>query len=300
MHRPDDDAAMPWQTGRFQTSDGVGLHYLAAGEGKPVVLVPGWSQTAAQWKFQIAHLAATHQVIAVDMRGHGRSEKPAHGYRIARLAADLHELVRGQGLREVTLVGHSMGASVIWSYLEQYGEENIERMVFVDQASAIVALPGWPQEEALNAGSILSPAEAADLVDRLAQDDGSLSASFVTGMFSEGYAPAELAWVLEQNALFPRPLAARLFYDHAFKDWRDVIARITRPCLCVGARRSIVPWQAMVAAGTSIRDARTVIFEVEDGGSHFMFLENPARFNALLSAFLAGPREAAEPASCSR
>lgn len=287
MHGPDDAAGRPWLTGTFQTNDSVTLHYLTAGEGKPVILIPGWSQTAEEWKFQLAHLAATHRVFAVDMRGHGRSEKPDHGYRIARLAADLDDLIRGHGLRDVTLIGHSMGSSVIWCYLELYGEENIDRMVFVDQAAAIVAMPCWTEAERRDAGSILSSAEAADLVDRLAQDDGSLSASFVTGMFSEGYPSTEMAWILDQNALLPRPLAARLFYDHAFKDWRDVIARITRPCLCVGARQSIVPWQAMLATGKSIKDARTVIFEVEEGGSHFMFLENPTRFNAIVSAFLA-------------
>ena len=290
MHGTSDAVGGAWLSNFFATSDGVTLHYLSAGEGKPVILIPGWSQTAEEWKFQITHLADTHRVFAMDMRGHGRSEKPDHGYRIARLAADLHDLIRVHGLRDVTLVGHSMGSSVIWSYLELYGEANIDRMVFVDQASAIVAMPCWTEAERLEAGSILSPAEAADLVDRLAKDDGTLSTSFVTGMFSEGYSSTAMAWILQQNALFPRPLASRLLYDHAFKDWSDVIVGITRPCLCVGARRSIVPWQAMVATGKSIKQARTVIFDVEEGGSHFMFLENPTRFNAVLSEFLAEAR----------
>ncbi|MBB3769534.1 pimeloyl-ACP methyl ester carboxylesterase [Angulomicrobium tetraedrale] len=291
MQKMTNAAGMSGRSHFFRTSDGVTLHYLAAGEGRPVILIPGWSQTALEWTFQIAHLAATHHVLAVDMRGHGLSDKPRHGYRIARLAADLAEMIRALELSDVTLVGHSMGASVIWCYLELYGEANIDRLVFVDQAAAIVASPGWTEAERLEAGSILSASEATDLVERLAQDDGPLTASFVTSMFSEAYPSSEMAWILEQNALFPRPFAARLLQDHAFKDWRDVIARIARPCLCVGARRSIVPWQAMVATGRSIRDARTVIFEIEEGGSHFMFIENPARFNALVSAFLADARE---------
>ncbi|MCB4767660.1 alpha/beta hydrolase [Ancylobacter sp. Lp-2] len=279
-------AGKSWAEGSFRTNDGVQLHYLFAGAGKPVVLIPGWSQTAAQWKFQIEHLAATHHVIAVDMRGHGHSEKTDHGYRIARLAADLDDLIRALDLSDVTLVGHSMGSSVIWSYLEQYGEAKVERMVFVDQASAIVSMPNWSEQERLSAGSILSAEEAVDLVIRLARDDGSLSTSFVTSMFSAGYSSRELAWVLDQNALFPRRQAAQLFYDHAFKDWRDVIARITRPCLCVGARRSIVPWQAMVSLGRAIEYSHTVIFENDEGGSHFMFLENPSKFNSIISSFI--------------
>ncbi|WP_250152452.1 alpha/beta fold hydrolase [Ancylobacter radicis] len=270
----------------FLTGDGVELHYIAAGAGRPVILIPGWSQTAEEWTFQIESLSTAYRVIAIDMRGHGRSGKPDHGYRVARLAADLHDLIRAQDLTDVTLIGHSMGSSVIWSYLEQFGESNIDRMVFVDQASAIVSEPGWSEAERLDAGAILSAQEAADLVAQLAQDDGPLSRSFVTAMFSGTYPANDLDWVHAQNALFPRPYAARLLYDHAFKNWRDVIARIGRPCLCVGARRSIVPWQAMEATGRAIAGAQTVIFEIDEGGSHFMFLENPLKFNALLHAFL--------------
>lgn len=286
MRQTSADMWKSWLDGTFRTADEVTLHYLTAGRGKPVILIPGWSQTAEQWRFQIEALGKTHLVFAVDMRGHGLSDKPDFGYRISRLAADIDDLIRSHDLSDVTLIGHSMGASVIWSYIEQFGEAKIDRMVFVDQASAIVAEPGWSEEEILKAGAILTAQEAADLTARLAQDDGSLSTSFVTGMFSPKYPTNDLAWVLAQNALFPRVYAARLLYDHAFKNWQDVIRRITRPCLCVGARVSIVPWQSMEAMGKSIRDAQTVIFEVEDGGSHFMFLENPVKFNSLLRSFL--------------
>ncbi|WP_428031679.1 alpha/beta fold hydrolase [Ancylobacter sp.] len=283
-----------WADGTVRTSDEVTLHYLTAGTGKPVILIPGWSQTAEQWTFQIEALSATHRVIAVNMRGHGLSEKPDHGYRISRLAADLDDLIHALALSDITLVGHSMGSSIIWSYLEQFGDGNVERMVFVDQASAIVADPGWTEEERLDAGAILSAQEAAELVMGLAQDGGPLSRSFVSAMFSREYPESDFDWVLAQNALFPRAYAARLLYDHAFKNWRDVIGRIRRPCLCIGARRSIVPWQAMQAMGRAIPGARTVIFEEEDGGSHFMFLENPAKFNAVLTSFIANGEETSQ------
>ncbi|MEO1105169.1 MAG: alpha/beta hydrolase [Pseudomonadota bacterium] len=60
----------------FTTSDGVTLSYLEAGEGQPFVMIPGWSQTALQWRAQIEAFSKTMRVIAVDMRGHGASDKP--------------------------------------------------------------------------------------------------------------------------------------------------------------------------------------------------------------------------------
>jgi pimeloyl-ACP methyl ester carboxylesterase len=54
-------------------------------------------------------------VIAVDMRGHGESDKPDNGYAIQRLAKDVQDLLAARNLTDVTLMGHSMGSSVIWS-----------------------------------------------------------------------------------------------------------------------------------------------------------------------------------------
>jgi pimeloyl-ACP methyl ester carboxylesterase len=75
----------------FRTNDGVRLHYLEAGGGKPLVLVHGFSQTAEQFKFQIEGLADRYRVITLDLRGHGESEKPNFGLKIHRLAEDLRE-----------------------------------------------------------------------------------------------------------------------------------------------------------------------------------------------------------------
>jgi len=109
--------------GSFTTSDGVRLHYIEAGTGDVLVMIPGWSQTAAQFKHQIAGLSDRYRVIALDMRGHGDSDKPTHGYRIHRLSADVHEFIVANNLKNVTLAGHSMGCSVIWGYWELFGRD---------------------------------------------------------------------------------------------------------------------------------------------------------------------------------
>jgi pimeloyl-ACP methyl ester carboxylesterase len=82
LNLPDSTAAH--RTGRIKTSDGVQLHYLESGSGLPLVLVPGWSQTAAMFQRQLDGLAGDCRVLALDMRGHGESEKPEHGYRFFR------------------------------------------------------------------------------------------------------------------------------------------------------------------------------------------------------------------------
>jgi len=91
--------------GFVTTNDGYKLRYEEAGSGKPLVCIPGWSQTAAQFKHQLTGLNDRYRVIAVDMRGHGESDKPAHGYSIARLSKDVHDLLADLSLADVTLMG---------------------------------------------------------------------------------------------------------------------------------------------------------------------------------------------------
>src|SRR5262245_25578862 len=86
MVKPSPAGAVQVSPGSVTTNDGVTLRYVEAGSGKPIVCVPGWSQTAAQFKGQVDGLSESYRVIAVDMRGHGESDKPDHGYTIQRLA----------------------------------------------------------------------------------------------------------------------------------------------------------------------------------------------------------------------
>ena len=126
-------------TASVLTNDGVRIHYLEAGEGDPVVLLPGFSQSALEFDKQITDLSRDYRVIAMDHRGHGRSDKPAYGYRVSRLAADLRDLLDDLQLSEVVLLGHSLGCSVIWSYWDLFGGDRISRLILVDQPAVVAA-----------------------------------------------------------------------------------------------------------------------------------------------------------------
>ena len=84
----------------------------------------------------------------------------------------------------------------------------------------------------------------------------------------------------------PRRHAADLLWDHCLLDWRDVIRTIRLPTLVVGARESIFSAESQEWIAAQIPGAEVVIFEADEGGSHFMCHENPTKFNALVDAFL--------------
>lgn len=275
------------RSGYFTTSDGVKLHYLEAGSGKPLVMIPGWSQTAAQFRQQLEGLSDRYRVIALDMRGHGESAKPAHGYRIHRLSKDVHEFLTAHSLGGVTLAGHSMGCSVIWGYWELFGGERLSGLVLIDQMPMITTNPAWSDQEKIDAGALLDKDSLYGVTNALAGADGiKTTEGFIGGMFTKQYPRAQVDWVIQQNLKFPRVYAARLLYDHATNDWRDVIPRIDVPTLIVGGKASLVGWRSQEWMGTQIKGSRVVIFEEADGGNHFMFMENPSRFNQLVRDFI--------------
>lgn len=267
----------------------VTISYLEGGSGRPLIMLPGWSQTALGYERQFDDLGAVAHVIAVDQRGHGESSDASSGYRIQRLAKDLHELVGALGIDEFDVLGHSMGASVIWSYLSLFRHERApRRVVLVDQAPAVLAQPGWSEEETARYGCLLPTAEALSDFEGGVVASGTVDShkELIRGMFTAAVDEADLERIAAENLKLPRAHAAELLHDHCVIDWRSEIRAIDLPTLVIGAEASIFSaasqrWIAEVVPGAEVD-----IFEADQGGSHFMFFENPARFNARVSAFL--------------
>lgn len=278
------------ETGRGHgvTNDGVKLSFIEKGEGRPLVLIPGWSQTAAMFKYQIEELSKQYRVIALDMRGHGDSAKPAHGYRIARLAHDLRDFIVGMDLKDIVLGGHSMGASVIWSYWEQFGGERVTKLILIDQAPTVTVQPGWTDADKAETGALFEPKALFDTCAALAGPDGEkTTAGLVNNLFfTKQFPQDQLAWVLAENLKMPRNHAAKLLADHCTQDWRDVIPRIGVPTLVIGGEASFFPTDSQLWIGRQIADSQVTVVGADEGGSHFMFLENPAFFNEVVTQFI--------------
>jgi len=115
-----------------ENSTTVELAYEDHGKGHPVVLIHGWPLSGASWEKQVpALLAAGHRVITYDRRGFGASSKPATGYDYDTFAADLDQLMARLDLKDVTLVGFSMGGGEVARYLGKYGSKRVTRVAFL-------------------------------------------------------------------------------------------------------------------------------------------------------------------------
>ena len=86
---------------KFAEVNGLRLHYLAAGNGDPVILLHGYAENSHMWRPLMTELAKTHTVIAPDLRGFGQSSKPEAGYDKKTMAQDIHALATSLGYRRV-------------------------------------------------------------------------------------------------------------------------------------------------------------------------------------------------------
>ena len=120
MKRPTKHASIQ---SRFTKINSVRLHYLAAGQGEPVILLHGYAQNSRMWRPLIAELAKTRTVIAPDLRGFGQSAKPPGGYDKKTMAQDIHALMGSLGFEKIGICGHDIGLMVAYAYAAQYPDE---------------------------------------------------------------------------------------------------------------------------------------------------------------------------------
>jgi non-heme chloroperoxidase len=263
-------------------NDGVQLFYREAGTGPPIVIIPGLCQTTSVFVHQLAGLAAHHRVIAYDQRGHGESGKPAHGYRVARLAKDLDDLLGALGLTGVTLLGWSLGCSVAWCYYDLFGPGRLSRLVLVDGTVFMCRTPDMTETAAAQVGAAYDAAGIAGLARQVREQEEDVLRLFASGFVTDGQ--GEVDRLVGDMLKTPAPAAAALLFDYAFGDWRDVVARIALPTMIVGADHSHIPLSVQQWLHDTIPDSRLAIMKDR---AHLMFYEEPDAFNDLVARFVA-------------
>ena len=97
-----------------------------AGNGRPIIFIHGVWMSARFFHKQLPDLGTTNHTIALDLRGHGASSHVSEGHTMPTYAADVRAFIKAKGLKDVVLVGWSMGCMVIWDYFKQFGDENTE------------------------------------------------------------------------------------------------------------------------------------------------------------------------------
>jgi pimeloyl-ACP methyl ester carboxylesterase len=277
------------QINTFITQDGVKLSYWEAGQGKPLIFIPGWSANGAQYINVMVLLAQRYRVIVLDPRNQGLSQKVDFGNRIARHSMDVHELGQHLGLQSAAYVGHSMGAAILWSYIDLFGTKAISKVAFVDEPISIYAHADWSEHERREAGGTTTSPErmvaaftAGGPVNALTTDLKVFERS--QRMDSPYYQNSEsfaAAFIKNDPAAL-----ARVLFNHTVNDWRDVVRyKINIPAAFFsGEESNNLPsqhWAQSVVPG-----ALLFSYTSAEQGDHFLMFKNPPKFAEDLRSFL--------------
>ena len=124
----------------FQATDGTTLYYRDHGDGPPIVLLSSQGLSSSMWQHLMVRLADREfRCVALDRRGHGRSDDPGKGYDFDRFADDIGELLTLLDLRDVMLVGHSVGGAEAARYLTRHGSDRVSRLVLASTTLPFLA-----------------------------------------------------------------------------------------------------------------------------------------------------------------
>lgn len=128
--------------------NGIRMHYVRAGDGPLLVLLHGWPQTNHCWRHVLPELAKEHTVVAPDLRGYGRTDKPTTGYDKRTMASDVSALVAALGFDSARVVGHDRGARVAHRWALDRPDE-VERLAVLD---VVPTREMWRQDARTAAG----------------------------------------------------------------------------------------------------------------------------------------------------
>jgi pimeloyl-ACP methyl ester carboxylesterase len=269
-----------------RVDDGAVIHTIEHGTGRPIVLLHGVTLSIATWPYQIATLGKEFRVVAVDQRGHGKSERGSGGYGIERMASDAAQVLSHLDLRDAIVVGHSMGGMVIQQMcldFQDLARERVAGTILLSTAAAVTqGIPGWP---AMN--RVVKPgAYAARTATRSARTwfpDGDVGYAMARLALGAKAAPHHVEHTRNMTAsIAPATLAALMPGVVSF----DIRARLKDypvPALVVtGSRDLLTPPRLGREIAKRIPGAE---FEVVPGAGHMLMMERGDWLNERIAAF---------------
>lgn len=266
-------------THRIAGGAGVELHVTETGnpQGRPIVFLHGASQCWLQWSRQMnSSLADDYRLIALDLRGHGHSDKPTDGYNDSKLwADDVNAVIRGLDLDHPVLSGWSYGPLVFLDYIRHYGEDQLGGLQFVGAVTKLGS------DEAM---SVMTP-EFLSVVPQFLSTDAETTVRGLDGLlhlcFARQPSPSELYLMLGYNVSVP-PYVRQGLFSRSFSNG-DLLPKIRKPVLITHGAADAIVKPAAVDQHKAVMPHAQVQLMPHTG--HAAFWDDASGFNERLHVF---------------
>ena len=254
----------------LRTDDGLRLNYQVVGHGQSLVFIHGFGGYHQVWTRQVEYFTSHgYQVVTYDQRNHGTSQFDPNLDSIHRLSRDLQELLALPTINHPILIGHSMGASVIYDFLTRYPNYPLAGVVAVDQSPRLINSPSWPY--------------GFMKVTRANYQQGLLAPGVSETLHGIDQHVYDQLRVVKQQFPFGRAANRELVTDVARQDFRPTLATTKVPTLLVTANQS--PFYQSAYATVAKYNPMVHHVSINQSG-HVVMAEQVAVFNQVVSQFL--------------
>ena len=280
---------------QYRTIHGYRRAYRVAGSGPAILLIHGIGDNSTTWSTVQSKLAQRFTVVAPDLLGHGKSDKPRADYSVAAYANGMRDLLSVLEIDSVTVIGHSLGGGVAMQFAYQF-PQLVNRMILVGAGGVTKEVNVALRIASLPMGSEALALLRLPLVLPALQAIGRISG----GLFGSTDVGRDIPNMLRILADLPEPTASAAFARtlRAVVDWRGQVETMLVRCyltqsvpvqLIWGSKDSVIPVSHAEMAHAAMPGSQMEIFQ---GSGHFPFHDDPDRFVEDVQKFIESTKPA--------
>lgn len=252
----------------FTADDGERIYYSEVGSGQPLLFIHGWMSDSLDFKNNITYFSKNYHCLTLDIRGHGLSRQIDTNLNLNQVARDVQALILRLNLDSIIMIGHSMGAVVIFSYIYQFKTHLLKGICIIDQLPKLLKDKQW--DFGVEGG--------IEIIQKLEQSLNHDFSTFVENVTKQNSSMERTIRDMDKETILT------FFRELCAFDYRTLMSEIDIPVLCMLKSETNLPLNPLGKWYQNNLPNCTYIEFPESG--HWIFKDKEDKFNLSLERFI--------------